>query len=295
MVLPLPRGPAKRYAWAARRGDGALEGRADGVLADQVGETLRAVLAGECQVGHRSLLSAPRADGMETAPRSRLGPVGPRHIQSITDRCYLPVLAGFATLNCAGTDRQRRAARRPFAELGLRAHTSGGGLRQGCFRVKHGGDDRDRTGDLLVANEALSQLSYIPTNQPTNQRVARRQMAEREGFEPSKHFHAYTVSNRAPSTTRTSLRGAATGARALPCATGVKNGGERGFEPSIRLPYSGFRDRPIQPLSHLSAAEITRIKGRFPGGCWLLDGASGRTARAACPPSASTPGTTSTR
>src|SRR5262249_57659581 len=26
-----------------------------------------------------------------------------------------------------------------------------------------GGDDRDRTDDLLVANEALSQLSYIPT------------------------------------------------------------------------------------------------------------------------------------
>ena len=28
---------------------------------------------------------------------------------------------------------------------------------------EYGGDDRDRTGDLLVANEALSQLSYIPT------------------------------------------------------------------------------------------------------------------------------------
>ena len=29
---------------------------------------------------------------------------------------------------------------------------------------EYGGDDRDRTGDLLVANEALSQLSYIPTD-----------------------------------------------------------------------------------------------------------------------------------
>lgn len=29
---------------------------------------------------------------------------------------------------------------------------------------KFGGRDRDRTGDLLVANEALSQLSYSPTS-----------------------------------------------------------------------------------------------------------------------------------
>ena len=29
--------------------------------------------------------------------------------------------------------------------------------------AKSGGDERDRTADLLVANEALSQLSYIPT------------------------------------------------------------------------------------------------------------------------------------
>src|SRR6266850_8404111 len=54
-------------------------------------------------------------------------------------------------------------------------------------------------------------------------------MAEREGFEPSKHFHAYTVSNRAPSATRTPLRGARLGRSALPCATGLKNGGERGI------------------------------------------------------------------
>ena len=29
--------------------------------------------------------------------------------------------------------------------------------------VKNGGDERDRTADLLIANETLSQLSYIPT------------------------------------------------------------------------------------------------------------------------------------
>jgi hypothetical protein len=36
----------------------------------------------------------------------------------------------------------------------------------GCSHQPHlvdGGDDRDRTGDLLRAREALSQLSYVPT------------------------------------------------------------------------------------------------------------------------------------
>ena len=52
-------------------------------------------------------------------------------------------------------------------------------------------------------------------------------MAEREGFEPSKHFHAYTVSNRAPSATRTSLRGAKVHAHSL--ARRSHDGGERGI------------------------------------------------------------------
>ncbi len=29
------------------------------------------------------------------------------------------------------------------------------------------GGDRDRTGDLIVANDALSQLSYTPSNAPS--------------------------------------------------------------------------------------------------------------------------------
>ncbi len=33
---------------------------------------------------------------------------------------------------------------------------------------KPGGDERNRTADLLVANEALSQLSYIPTDNYIN-------------------------------------------------------------------------------------------------------------------------------
>ena len=32
---------------------------------------------------------------------------------------------------------------------------------------KHGGASRDRTDDLIVANDALSQLSYSPTHRAT--------------------------------------------------------------------------------------------------------------------------------
>src|SRR5260221_11595470 len=44
-------------------------------------------------------------------------------------------------------------------------------FREGCehrYRGYLGGRDRDRTGDLLVANEALSQLSYSPTSSNQN-------------------------------------------------------------------------------------------------------------------------------
>jgi hypothetical protein len=38
----------------------------------------------------------------------------------------------------------------------------------GVIRCEIGGAKRDRTADLLVANEALSQLSYSPTKAETN-------------------------------------------------------------------------------------------------------------------------------
>ena len=173
----------------------------------------------------------------------------PRHIEVTADRCYLPVLTGFAILDCAGTGRQRQGTRGPCP-----AH-------QSCVKLprwRNGGDERDRTADLLVANEALSQLSYIPTRY----RFAS-QLAERVGFEPTKHFHAYTLSKRAPSATRTSLREASMFARSL---TRRLLGWRRERDSNPRYPYgySGFRDRPIQPLSHLSAEENTRSRAPFP-------------------------------
>src|SRR5659263_317715 len=52
---------------------------------------------------------------------------------------------------------QERNASRPIQKL------------HPCFalRAKDGGGERDRTDGLLVANQALSQLSYTPARQPT--------------------------------------------------------------------------------------------------------------------------------
>jgi hypothetical protein len=39
------------------------------------------------------------------------------------------------------------------------------------MRLKIGGASRDRTDDLIVANDALSQLSYSPTSPPNKSGV----------------------------------------------------------------------------------------------------------------------------
>ena len=49
--------------------------------------------------------------------------------------------------------------------------------------IKNGGSDRDRTGYLLVANEALSQMSYGPTGSIIILN-ARPQSTNIEKFEP---------------------------------------------------------------------------------------------------------------
>src|SRR5258705_3243946 len=52
--------------------------------------------------------------------------------------------------------------------------------------------------------------------------------------------------------------------RALPRALALRWRRERDSNPRYPYGYSGFRDRPIQPLSHLSAGENTRIGTAFP-------------------------------
>jgi hypothetical protein len=76
-----------------------------------------------------------------------------------------------------------------------------------AWPIKIGGDERIRTADPLVANEVLSQLSYIPTDfeglaraaeqcpreQPGARMIARgegasKKVAERVGFEPTRRY-----------------------------------------------------------------------------------------------------------
>src|SRR5678816_3943024 len=78
-------------------------------------------------------LSDPRACRTDRCERRKKGPDDQRHTRRIAYRCYLPVLTEFTSPGCAGPG------------------------------PRNGGDDGIRTHDPLVANEVLSQLSYIPT------------------------------------------------------------------------------------------------------------------------------------
>ena len=184
-------------------------------------------------------------------PAPDSGQLNPRHIEAITGRCYLPVLAGFVTLNCAGTDHRRQAARRPVP--GLR------GLRGPPWEFP-GGDDRDRTGDLLVANEALSQLSYIPTDSPANHAGGESGIRTHEalsrlhGFQPCSFSHSdispEMLPGRASDPARCRLHGGERGIRTLDTLTRITVFETARFSHSRISPRGRIRDRAghFQPV-----------------------------------------------
>ena len=115
-----------------------------------------------------------------------------------------------------------------------------------------GGDERARTADLLVANEALSQLSYIPKpiiklSIARHGRTRRDEMAERQGFEPWELRRAQRFSRPPRSTTPAPLR-----ARQKPLRAEKPGGGEGGIRTLGTLRHTRFPIVPIKPLSHLS-------------------------------------------
>ena len=120
---------------------------------------------------------------------------------------------------------------------------------------RFGGDDRDRTGDLLVANEALSQLSYIPTDI----RIMTLHNWRREWDSNPRSTFMLT---RFPTVLLQPLGHLSGKLRSCALPTRLHSGWRRERDSNPRYPYgySGFRDRPIQPLSHLSAGENTRIR-----------------------------------
>jgi hypothetical protein len=103
--------------------------------------------------------------------------------------------------------------------------------------VEHGGDERDRTVDLLVANEALSQLSYIPTVLP----AARRRPSQSD-----------SVRRQRPATFRPGHPRPVTFWRR-----------ERDSNPRYGFPYTRFPTVLLQPLGHLSAVVLE--PGGVPG------------------------------
>ena len=127
---------------------------------------------------------------------------------------------------------------------------------------ENGGDDRIRTDDPLVANEVLSQLSYIPTlyhqRRPASRGRLSRRMAEREGFEPSEELPPQRFSRPSRSTAPASLRRVLyiIGAKisiaesritcclcGLMAGTDMKMAEREGFEPSEESPPHTISNR----------------------------------------------------
>ncbi len=77
------------------------------------------------------------------------------HTSKVTYRCYFPVLTELVLRRHTGPDPpyQGKISSRDEKVRGF----------HGGSPTNAGGDERDRTADLFVANEALSQLSYTPT------------------------------------------------------------------------------------------------------------------------------------
>ncbi len=129
---------------------------------------------------------------------------------------------------------------------------------------RFGGDDRDRTGDLLVANEALSQLSYIPTEFRLLHNWRREWDSNPRSTFMLTRFPSVLLQPLGHLSGEASMFARSLTRRCL----GWRR--ERDSNPRYAYAYSGFRDRPIQPLSHLSARENTRIAAAFPARKSLL-------------------------
>ena len=140
--------------------------------------------------------------------------------------------------------RRRRPAGAPRPGLGF------AGCPSGCPRVVRirgsllmsGGDERIRTADPLVANEVLSQLSYIPTRTWGWSRAASQPATRATGRRHSSRGRGGVKHPGAPRDgSRTAVRSAG-------------NGGERGIRTlEAVLAPTRFPIVLLQPLGHLSA------------------------------------------
>ena len=89
---------------------------------------------------------------MAAPPETITSPVALRSVAGIDEKMH--------------EDREESKAEIPLGQKsGVQIGTgkNGQAVSDRNTRVKHGGASRDRTDDLIVANDALSQLSYSPT------------------------------------------------------------------------------------------------------------------------------------
>jgi hypothetical protein len=107
-----------------------------------------------------------------------------RHMRRFAYRCFLPDLTGFTSSHCAGPNLHRRPYR-PAPKM----------------------DGRMKGINPAIADCGLQGTATSPFSTAklfTDQIFAK--MAEGVGFEPTRRLPVYTLSRRAPSAARTSLR-----------------------------------------------------------------------------------------
>ncbi len=153
-------------------------------------------------------------------------------------RCFLPDLTGFTSFHCAGPNLQRRPPRPAPKRHG---------------RMK---GFNPAVADCGLQGTAISPFSTAKLFDG---------MAEGVGFEPTRRFPVHTLSRRAPSAARTSLRGR----YQHPMAEGV------GFEPTRRVnAYSlSRRARSTAP---------TPLRKGYPFSLRSLKNASNNEAHSSC-------------
>src|ERR1700730_7928060 len=106
--------------------------------------------------------------------------------------------------------------------------------------------------DMGIGKETAEQLKEQAETQQSQFQAGRESVAERERFEPSIEFPLYTLSKRAPSTTRPSLRGGQ-----------LCRGGQTAFSgyhaarsPIPVLPVRAARIHPAGPFTAAAPIEL---------------------------------------
>jgi hypothetical protein len=149
------------------------------------GTTQRVSTVDPAQYRHFVRRCAPEGGGITT----NWIPLAPKDV----DDC--PVALGHDQVHPSGREPMLENKRKPSKDARSRCN---GFVRSSHLRLRKLRCRRSAFAALPLRRDIAPKLASKPGE--------RRRMAEREGFEPSVRFPVHTLSKRAPSTTRTSLR-----------------------------------------------------------------------------------------